>query len=64
MIVALHFDPRESLLLMYYECVTEATFIPCSELPHPALYAFTRRWCVLGIRMSSRYLATVRRVTQ
>src|SRR5580700_10236635 len=24
---------------------------------------FTRRWCVLGIRMSSRYLATVRRVT-
>lgn len=26
-------------------------------------YAFTRRWCVLGIFMSSRYLATVRRVT-
>src|SRR5581483_480398 len=25
--------------------------------------AFTRRWWVLGIRMSSRYLATVRRVT-
>ena len=26
-------------------------------------YAFTRRWCVLGMRRSSRYFATVRRVT-
>ena len=26
-------------------------------------YFLTRRWCVLGMRMSSRYLATVRRVT-
>jgi hypothetical protein len=24
---------------------------------------FSRRWCVLGMRMSSRYFATVRRVT-
>jgi hypothetical protein len=26
-------------------------------------YSLTRRWCVLGMRMSSRYFATVRRVT-
>src|ERR1700689_4070146 len=26
-------------------------------------YFLTRRWCVLGMHMSSRYLATVRRVT-
>jgi hypothetical protein len=26
--------------------------------------AFTLRWWVLGMRMSSRYFATVRRVTQ
>src|ERR1700688_1860539 len=29
----------------------------------PVTQFFTRRWCVLGMRMSSRYFATVRRVT-
>ena len=31
--------------------------------PGAAAQFFTRRWWVLGMRMSSRYLATVRRVT-
>src|SRR5215467_5344716 len=33
------------------------------RLHKKAAQLFTRRWCVLGMRMSSRYFATVRRVT-
>src|ERR1051325_1165580 len=33
------------------------------RLHRKAAQLFTRRWCVLGMRISSRYFATVRRVT-
>ena len=44
----------------------ELAGIGSSSLFHggaPGAQLFTLRWCVLGMRMSSRYFATVRRVT-
>src|SRR6266704_2140273 len=40
-----------------------ARVLSCGRLHRKAAQAFTRRWCVLGMRISSRYFATVRRVT-
>src|SRR6266704_2909644 len=40
-----------------------ARVLSCGRLHRKAAQFFTRRWCVLGMRISSRYFATVRRVT-
>src|SRR5579864_4068182 len=41
----------------------EPTDLPARRRRYITDYVFTLRWWVLGMRMSSRYFATVRRVT-